>query len=143
MIHKIILIFLYIFLISCGLTSNEDKSEIKHYFATEAEFSKLVNTKNIPVKPDLGFDVYLENADYPIEISLYRNGDWYYDLPNLGAGRGTWKFENGKIKLFAKRSLFDMHIKILSLDEKKEEFGITFNDRHGPKFLKMRVNNKK
>jgi len=136
-----ILVTIFIFC-SCGLTKNGKETEVKHFYASEVEFSKLVNTKTIPTTPDLGFDIFLENQEYPIELSLYKDGRWYYDLPNLGSGNGTWKFVDGEIKLFAKRSLFDMHIKIISLDEKNETFGITFKDRFGPQFLKMNVINR-
>ena len=123
---------LLISLLSCG----QKKSDIEFFDVKEEDFSHLINNQRQPSSPDLGALKTIQNRDYPIEIALFNDGTWYYDLPNLDTGRGTWKYEDHKIKLHAKRILFDMDISIISLKENAKEVGIRFTDRFGPQLLK-------
>ena len=76
-------------------------------------------------------------------VSLYEDGTWYYDLPTLGDGHGTWKFVDGRLELVAKRNLFDMKIDVLSEDEAASELSLSFIDRFGPQRIKVQILNLK
>ncbi len=128
---KLILLML-LTAVSCG-----KQGSAKLYRVDEAQLTKFVNQKNMPGSPNLTLDKSIVNTSYPIEIALYKDGQFYYDLPNLGDGKGTWKNENGKIELKAKRTLFDMYIKVQASDEAAETLSIQFTDRFGPNTLKM------
>jgi hypothetical protein len=129
---KIILLLAMVLLISCGQKGNK-----KSYPVDKAALSKFVNAKNIPQNPNLSIDKSIVNNSYPIEIALYEDGRFYYDLPNLGDGVGTWKHSGGKIELKAKRTLFDMYIEIHGSDEGANNLMIQFSDRFGPNTLEM------
>ena len=118
-----------------------DKSSLIAFETKEEDFVKYVNQKTLPTSPNLSLDKTIINNEYPIEIALYQDGKFYYNLPNLGDGNGTWTFRNGKIRLFAERRLFDMHIMIKALEEGANSVGIEFADRFGPQFLKMQNSN--
>jgi hypothetical protein len=96
-------------------------------------FQSQVNDKPIPDNVNLKTDKSLLNRDYPIEIALYSDGQWFYDLPNLGTGRGTFSYdeEKGVLKLHASRDLFDINIEVSSVDETGSSFYLSFRDRHG------------
>lgn len=128
---KLILLML-LTVVSCG-----KQGSAKLYRVDESKLTKFVNQKNMPGSPNLTLDKSIVNTSYPIEIALYKDGQFYYDLPNLGDGKGTWKNDNGKIELKAKRSLFDMYINIQAGDENAETLSIQFTDRFGPNTLKM------
>ena len=127
--------------ISCGGSKDAPKSELKFFESKNSDFDKYINFKATPTQPDLQEDKSIINNDYPIEISLYQDGKWYYNLPNLDDGFGTWKYENGIIKLHASRTLFDMHIDIEAIEEGAKEVAIRFSDRFGPKVLPMEKSN--
>lgn len=129
---KLILLMLLLTIVSCG-----KQGSAKLYRVDDAAMVKFVNQKSMPTSPNLTLDKSIVNNSYPIEIALYNDGQFYYDLPNLGDGRGTWKNENGKIELKAKRSLFDMYIKVQASDESAQSLSIQFTDRFGPNTLKM------
>ncbi len=131
------LIFIATLLTSCNPLGNDDKSELKLFEVQASDFDAVINNKELPTDPDLTQDKTLLNRDYPIEIAIYQNGKWYYDLPNLDTGTGTWKYENGKIKLYAERDLFDMHIEVVATKEHGATMAIKFADRFGPKVLEV------
>ena len=133
---SIITIVLFLVLSSCG-TNNDQKSKLKFFEAIQADLVPYINDKDMPASPDLSADRTIINNDYPIEIALYKDGKWYYDLANLDDGHGTWKFEDGVIKLHAERSLFDMYITVEAIEEGAKEVAIRFADRFGPRVLKM------
>ena len=128
---------LLLLITSCNPLSSDDKSELKLYEVQASDFDQVINAKPLPSHPDLTSDKTLLNRDYPIEVAIYNDGKWYYDLPNLDTGTGTWKYENGKIKLYAERDLFDMHIDIVATEEHGATMAIKFSDRFGPKVLDM------
>lgn len=135
-------IFIVICCFSCGQQSKESKLEF--FPITKMNFQKFLNKKrSFKARADLSKDIHLVNNDYPIEISLYEDGSWYYNLENLGDGIGSWKYSNGKLELFAERILFDMYIDIEALDKEVNSVAIKFSDRHGPKVLKMENRNLK
>lgn len=91
----------------------------------------------MPDNPDLAVDKSIINNDYPIELALYQDGKFYYNLPTLGDGTGSWTLDGGKLKLFSSRSLFDMHIDIFASDQSASAVILKFRDRHGPQIIKM------
>lgn len=121
---------------SCNPMS-EDKSELKLFEVKASDFNQIINDKPLPSDPNINQDKTILNRDYPIEIAIYNDGKWYYDLPNLDTGTGTWKYQDGKIKLFAKRPLFDMHIDVVATQEGAQAVAIKFADRFGPKVLNV------
>lgn len=128
---KIILWMSLVFLIGCG----QGKSKL--HKIPELALQNYVNQKSMPAHPNLTVDKSITNNSYPIQIALYEDGRFYYDLPNLGDGHGTWKTSDGVIRLNAKRTLFDMYIEVLANDETGSSLSITFTDRFGPNTLQM------
>lgn len=123
-------------LFSCG----EGKSP-KTFKVEEASFQKFVNQKPLGEDPNLNLDKSIVNNDYPIEIALYQDNRFYYNLPNLGDGSGTWSYQNGSLVLKAKRSIFDMKIDVHSIDEGTNNLIIKFTDRFGPNTLNVEKQN--
>jgi hypothetical protein len=130
------IIFLLALGISC-IPQKHDKSDVVFFTTKNEDFDKYINQKAAPAEPNLTLDKTIINNDYPIEIALYSDKKWYYNLPTLGDGFGTWSYENGKIKLHAERVLFDMNIDIKATSEGANNVAIEFADRFGPKILKM------
>ncbi|MBL7665997.1 MAG: hypothetical protein JNM93_12755 [Bacteriovoracaceae bacterium] len=126
--------------VACQELSN-NTSQVKVFLREESHYLKLVNdSKN---EANLNKDIYLANDDYPIELALYENKRFYYNLPNYGEGYGSWKYDQGKIQLEARTAHFPMHIDLVSVEEKGTGFAITFRDRFGPKVLKVDLANVK
>ncbi len=134
------LYLLFFVCISCQEIT-QTPSDLKFYPIKKESFSQYINDKKMPSKPNLNEDKYIINRDYPIEISLYNNGTWYYNLDNLGEGKGTWVYKNGRLELFAQRDLFDMYIDIQAIKEDASEIIIQFSDRFGPRTLKVEKRN--
>ncbi|MFL5785162.1 MAG: hypothetical protein ACJ76H_11160 [Bacteriovoracaceae bacterium] len=132
--NSFLLVLTVLVCVSCG-----GKSRTKFYVAKEEDFSKFINNKAIPADPNLSIDKSIVNNDYPMQLALYKDGRFYYDLPTLsdGTGTGTWTYSAGQITLKSKHRLFDMRIDIHALDEAANNLGVTFIDRHGPQTLKM------
>lgn len=133
-------ITLVIFLISfvlmgCNPAEKTEKGDLQFFTVEAKDFESYINQKQMPERPDLTSDKTLLNRDYPIEIALYSDGRWFYDLPNLDTGKGTWKLENGRLKLFAKQRLFDMHIDVVAIKANAKDVIIKFSDRFGPRIL--------
>ena len=112
-------------------------SKTKFYAAKEESYSKFINDKVMPASPNLSLDKSIVNNDYPIQLALYNDKTFYYDLPNLDEGKGTWSYVNGQIVLKSRHRLFSMRIDIKALDENADNLAINFIDRHGPQTLKM------
>ncbi len=129
--------FLLLFLLlSCA------KGEKVNFVSVKKDlFAKFINDKDLPSKPNLSVDKNIVNNTYPIEIALYKDKKFYYDLPNLGDGTGTWIYKDGRIELRAHRDIFDMYIEVYALDDKASELAITFVDRFGHNTIKMLNNN--
>ena len=130
--HSILVVMVLVSLVSCG-----KKTKTKFYTITEANLSKFVNDKELPANPNLTLDKSIVNNDYPIQVALYRDGKFYYDLPNLDAGEGKWTFSNGQIVLKSRHRLFDMRIDVRAVDENANNLAVSFIDRLGPQTLKM------
>lgn len=130
------LLILGLIITACG-----KKDPTKFVTADQASFSKYINLKNIEASPNLNLDKAIVNNDYPIEIALYQDQNFYYNLPNLGDGQGTWNYENGHIVLKAKRKIFDMRIDVHAIDQAAQNLAIEFTDRFGPNVLKVSSEN--
>ncbi len=117
---------------SCG-----KQGKAKLYRLDDVAITKYVNQKSMPSDPNITVDKTLVNNSYPIEIALYKDGQFFYNLANLGDGKGTWKNSNGTLELKAKRTLFDMYIEVQAADETAQTLTIQFSDRFGPTTLKM------
>ena len=133
MIKSTTLLALLGLLVSCG----KPAKKIPLYSLKSESVTQFVNQKDMPADPNLSLDRSIVNNEYPIEIALYKDNRFFYNLPNLGSGRGTWKYVEGKLQLTAKRSLFDMHIDAMAADQDSKELAIQFSDRFGPNTLKM------
>ncbi len=130
---KITFLTLVLILVSaCG-----QKGKTKFVAAKEENFARLINDKNMPSDPNMTLDKSIINNAYPIQLALYKDGKFYYDLPTLNDGTGTWTYNNGQITLKSKHRLFDMRIDVRALDEAANNLAITFIDRFGPHTLKM------
>lgn len=129
---KILLLLALLLTVGCG-----KQGQSKIYPLKEKAVQKFVNTGSMPGDPNLTLDKSIINHSYPIQIALYSDGNFYYDLPNLGDGKGTWKTSGGKIILKAKRTLFDMYIEVHGSDKEGQSVSIQFSDRFGPTTLKM------
>lgn len=130
-----------LFVLVLAFTSCGGKGPTKFYSAPEASFSKFINEKEMPKNPNLTLDKSIVNNEYPIQLALYKDKKFYYDLPNLDDGTGTWSYTNGQIVLKSKHRLFDMRIDVRALDENAGNLAITFIDRFGPHTLKMENSN--
>lgn len=116
---------------------DKETSTLSYFEVDQAAYQKYVNEKSMPSEPNLATDKSIVNNDYPIELALYEDGKFYYNLPNLGDGTGSWTINGGKIKLFSSRTLFDMYIDIFAADQSASTLILKFRDRHGPQVLKM------
>jgi hypothetical protein len=139
---KILLQFgILLTLISCGAESQ--KSDLEFYPIKKESFNKYINAEKASDDIDLSKDIHIVNRDYPIEISIYEDGKWYYNLDNLDDGFGTWKYKNGRLELFAHRTLFDMNINIEGTAEGAPNVVLKFSDRFGPRTIQVEKRNLK
>jgi len=135
---KNLILALPFILLSCNpsnLGGSPDKGALSFFLVEKKDLEHLINEKAMPENPNLNQDKTLLNRDYPIEVALYNDGRWYYDLPNLDTGTGTWKYEGGMIKLHAERVLFDMRIEVVAIKAGAQEIALKFTDRFGPRSL--------
>lgn len=136
---KAILFLTLLLAMSC---TGKSGSASLHKAAQETDYSKFINNKNLTKdEPNLTVDKTIVNNNYPIEIALYKNNKFFYNLPNLGTGKGTWKYNDGMIELRAKRKIFDMYIEVYGADAEIKEVAIQFTDRFGSNTLKMENSN--
>lgn len=127
-------------LIGSSCTGKSDSTPL-HTAKDAGAFTKFINQKSMPADPNLTIDKSFINHKYPIEIALYKDGRFFYDLPNLGTGKGKWTYSDGKIELRASRKIFDMYIEVYGADPSIEKLAIQFTDRFGSNSLKMDNNN--
>jgi hypothetical protein len=122
--------FLFLSILFLNFSCGDKGTTPDIYSAKPEDFQKFVNDRALS-EPDLAKDKTIINVEYPIEIALYKDGQFYYNLPKLGDGTGTWEFDDGHLHLKAKRKLFDMRIDVFGRDEKTENLVIRFVDRFG------------
>jgi hypothetical protein len=131
---------LLVLLVISACTGKSD-SETLYSAKEEQAFAKFINNKKMPKDPNRTIDKTIINNDYPIEITLYKDHRFHYYLANLGTGKGTWKYSDGKIELRAKRKIFDMYIEVYGSNVNLDKVSIQFLDRFGSKTLKMENQN--
>lgn len=131
--------------VSCGQKGSLDFKDDQRLDDEQRDF--LVNNKNMPSSPDLAEDAFIANYDYPVELSIYEDGKFYYNLDNLGDGKGTWKVVDGIIHLNAKHKLqnfnmdIDMNFYVYKGDG-ENQYEVSFKDRFGQKEMDVKVLNK-
>ena len=126
-----IVFFTLLILVGCG-----KEKKIPLYSGSESDYQKFINARNLSA-PNTNADKTIRNNEYPIEIALYQDHRFYYDLPNLGDGTGSWEYHNGKLRLKAKRTIFDMEIDIQGRDQEIKNLAISFTDRFGSQTLEV------
>lgn len=136
------LAFVGLFMSSCGQKGSMSFDEKEKLTKDDSEY--LINQRNMPASPDLGEDSFIANYDYPVELSIYKNGKFYYNLDNLGDGTGDWKEVDGIIKLEAEHELFNLGMMINMIfyvykGEGEKQYKLSFRDRHGLKKLNGEV----
>jgi len=141
----LMLLIIATFITSCGnkgSMSFDDKEKL-----TKDDSQYLINHKKMPASPDLGEDAFIANYDYPVELSIYENGKFYYNLDNLGDGTGDWKEVDGIMQLSAEHELFNLGMTInmtfyVYRGEGEKNYKLSFRDRHGLKKFKAKVLNR-
>lgn len=132
MIAKLLILVLFA---SCGKWDDETLPE--GATVRSEQLDPLINESELTDAPDLQKAVYLLNRDYPLEIALYKDKRFFYNLDNLGEGEGSWgQNAESPVTLFASRSLFDMRLFIYQ-DKATSQFWVAFRDRHGVKRLPL------
>ena len=139
-----IILLSFLGLQSCGL--KKEKGELILFEKDQSDYSKFINQKSKPPSPNLSIDKYIVNADYPIEIALYDDGKFYYNLPNLGDGEGTYKYEDGVLKLVATRKILGIEIDMNYLFTITRKDGsksvLKFRDRFGNQAIETALTEK-
>ena len=103
----------------------------------EEHYESLVNKFDYHNKLKKNEVLRLVNKEYPIELMLFKDNKFFYVLEDLGEGVGTWKYEEGQLKLYAERKRFVMNIGVHAIKEQQGEFGIEFIDRWGNQYLQI------
>jgi hypothetical protein len=141
-VNKFILLLVVPFLFSCG-----KKASVKLFHASEENYSKFINTRISPSgeRPNISGDKNFINHQYPVELALYSDHKFYYNLPNLGDGYGNWNYEDGKIVMKTKRNILGKNItmtyEIQANDESAENVSVQFTDRWGAQSFRLKKNN--
>lgn len=132
---------LFITLFTLTLFTACGSKDVPDVQVSEAVFASHINNKAMPANINLKQEKTFLNRDYPIEVALFANGQWFYDLPNLGTGRGTYTYVDGKLQLFASRDLFDINIEVIAQDPEAKSFVLSFRDRFGQVVLQTELMN--
>ena len=127
---------------SCG-----KKAEVKLFSASEDSYSKYINAKAAPTGdlPNISSDKNVMNEQYPVELALYQDHRFYYNLPNLGDGYGTWNYVDGKIVMKTKRDILGKDItmtyELQANDTDAKDVSLQFTDRWGAQSYRLKKNN--
>lgn len=78
---------------------------------------------------------------YEGRFALYDNGQFYYDIHNLGDGVGNWTFENGALKLKAGRMFFDLIFTVSAASQEGTSTVVRFIDRNGAQRMDVQYQN--
>ena len=134
---------LLLFLTSCIENIDHQTSTSRGIFPLEA-FSNYINNKNFSSEENINLDEdkSILNLEYPIQIWLYANNKYFYDLPNLGKGSGNWLFKDGYLELenFHQIKTIDLNIRMnyeLFFNENKKALVLKFSDRFGINSIQM------
>ena len=142
---RMVFFFLIFTLTSC-IENIQTKQITQREILPLESFAQLINKKSISSTKDVNqnLDHSLINQDYPVEIWLYENNKYYYDLPKLGDGIGTWEYKNGFIALKNNHHIKTIDLKIeMNYDiylTKENKVRIEFSDRFGMQNLNLDFN---
>ena len=138
------MVFFLLFIITSCLENPERNRESIRQIVPLESYSNIINKKNINSEMDIDFndDISFINQDYPIEIWLYENYKYYYELPNLGSGIGTWTHQDGQIVLNNEHVIKSIDLKIqmeyeLFFSGDGQMF-LEFSDRFGQKSIEVK-----
>ncbi len=138
---KLVLLLTIFLFASCGL--KKEKGELIVFEKSKTDYDQFINQKPKPNQPNLSIDKKIVNNDYPIELALYNDGKFYYNLENLGEGEGTWKYDNGVLKLTAFRKIltFDVDMNYTFTITRKDgsQSLLKFRDRKGNQAYSTRL----
>ena len=132
-------------LTSCLEGVDQTYQPIERQRVALTSFSPIVNAKELKTKEDVDFneDTSIQNRDYPVEIWLYSNNKYYYDLPNLGEGIGSWTYKDGYLTLENNHHIKAIDLKIDMNYElyfaKENQMKLSFSDRFGGKILDLEI----
>ena len=142
------MVFLSLFLlVSCIEGANQSHMLAERSVVELSAFQSIINQRDFQNEKDIihNEDVSIINADYPVEIWLYRNNKYYYDLPNLGSGIGEWSYQNGLLHLenihHVKTINFNIEMNYEVFYSKEKELKVFFNDRFGGNSLLLEQKN--
>ena len=148
---SLIFILMAIFVFSCG---RSDKGQLQYFKTSKTTFNKLVN-KSTAQRGDVYKDLSVQGTyrnkigmEYLVQMALYEDGHFKYDIEALGVGEGTWKYEDGIIKLSNYRYFHflgkekEMNYEIKAMDEEGKNFMIFFRDRLGFQSSPITIKNK-
>jgi hypothetical protein len=146
-VYMLILGAIALFLSACGL--DRPKTSPLRFFKTSSEqLTGVVNEVNgQDHTPQWPREKTLYNEDYPIELALYQDGVFKYNLPRLGTGQGTWTMDQGTISLKAEHKIdwfdftIDMNYEMGAADAEATRFRLQFADRYGPKDIELQKRN--
>ena len=122
-----------LFLIFLFCSCKEEQGKLVFYESKIENYDKFINEKEMPLNPNLNVDKVIIDEEYPVEIAIYKDGRFFYNLENLGSGSGVWEHKDGSIILSAKREIFfkirDMIYKFSILKEDGTQASLEFRDR--------------
>jgi hypothetical protein len=138
--------FYFLFILSVTVSCNTDNDgEVQFEQPTKLFLTSVVNNKARPAEQNLAQDIYLENAGYPLEIALYNDNSFYYNLPALGDGHGKWEEIKSGYQLISRRKLggaqIEMKYIIRQKNDSSQNLEVRFEDRKGLKILPLRLVN--
>lgn len=68
---------------------------------------------------------------YPIRLVLFKNGQFFYDVDELGTGYGEWVYQDGGLRMTAKRKFFDVNFYVSAAYPTGNDMIVKFYDRKG------------
>jgi hypothetical protein len=103
-------------------------------------FDRLINPSSLSSQMPNKLDesqLLASGDEYPMRFVLFDNGQFFYQVDRLGEGFGTWSYQEGGVRLFASRKLFDMSIYLGARSDVGREMQVRFLDRRG--FQNVRI----
>ncbi|MFN8789888.1 MAG: hypothetical protein ACK5Y2_00350 [Bdellovibrionales bacterium] len=120
------------FLFFAGCSSSEMKMIENH---REPEFfNQLMNAdQDAPVAAQKIQEIKLlqTSEQYPLRLVLFKNGQFYYDIDELGTGYGDWVYQDGGLRMTAKRKFFDVNFYVSAASATGKDMIVKFYDRKG------------
>ena len=133
-------IFLLLLLSAC--LQLEESGKLTFIENPRESLKPTINKRDFKGSINHNSDIALINNDYPLELRLYQNKKFYFNLPSLGEGEGNWEYQGSEIKLTAEYHIkamdftIDMNYFVGVLDE-EGTLAVQFSDRFGPKTYKL------